>query len=54
MFSLYAVYMLTTIVVQWDIYVQYGRNICLGVSANNVKCMYSSAFGHIIDCIEFI
>ena len=22
--------------------------------ANNVKCMYISACGHIVDCIEFI
>ena len=39
--------------VQWDIYVQCGRYICSGVHAKNVKFMYTSAFGHIIDCSKF-
>ena len=39
---------------QWDIYVQCGRNICPGAYANNVKCMYATDSGHIIYCIEFI
>ena len=31
------------------------EGICvLGAYAGNVKCMYSSASGFIIDCIEFI
>ena len=31
--------------------VQCGRHICSKVYANNMKCMYMSASGHIIDCI---
>ena len=33
--------------VMWKIYLFKG--IC-----SNVKCMYASAFGHIVDCREFI
>ena len=40
--------------VQWDIYVQCGRHISSGAYASNVECLYSSAPGHIVDCIEFI
>ena len=31
--------MYTTVDVQWDIHVQYGRHICSGEYANNVKCI---------------
>ena len=30
------------------------RHICSRAYANNVKCMYISVSGHIVDCIEFI
>ena len=40
--------------VQWDMYVQCGKHICSGVYANNVKCMYTSASGHVFECTEFI
>ena len=36
-----------------EIHVQCGRHICIGAYDNNVKCMYSNAPGHIVDCIEF-
>ena len=35
-------------------YVQCGRHISLGAHVSNVKCIYTSAPGLIIDCIEFI
>ena len=44
----------TTAEVQLDIYVQCGRYICSGAYVSNVKYMYTSAAGHIIDCIELI
>ena len=31
-----------------------GRHVCLGAYANNVKCAYTPASGHIIDHSEFI
>ena len=31
-----------------------GWDICSGAYANNVKCMYTSAYGHIVDCGEII
>ena len=31
---------------------QFGMYICLEAHVINVKCMYTSAPGHIIDCIE--
>ena len=34
---------------QWVKYLQCGRHICSGAFASNVKCMYSSAFGHTVD-----
>ena len=46
--------MWTTVAVQFDIYVQYNSDICSGAYTSNVKCMYSSAPGHIVDCIGFI
>ena len=39
---------------QWDIYVQCGRHICPVAYVNNVKCIYTSALGDIVDCSEFI
>ena len=44
----------TTVEVQWDIYLQCGRHICSGAYASSVECMYISASGHIVDCIEFM
>ena len=49
----------------WGLYVDYSRSavghimqcgghICSGANANNVKFMYTSAFGHVIDCSDFI
>ena len=35
-----------------NMYVQFGRHVCLEVYANNVKCIYISAFGHIIDGLQ--
>ena len=49
-----AFYMWTAVEVQWYIYVQCGRHICSGTYVSNVKCMYISAPGHIVNCIEFI
>ena len=47
--------MYTTVVVQWNMYMQYGKHIiCCGAYANNVKCMYSIFSGHIVDCSEFL
>ena len=46
--------MYTTVVVQWDIYMQYGRNICSEAHASHVKCMYTSVPSHIIDNDEFM
>ena len=39
------------LVVQWDIYMQWGMHICSGVYASNVKCMYTSVSDHSVDCI---
>ena len=36
--------------VQWDILVQCGRPTCKGAYGSNVKCMYTSVPGHIINC----
>ena len=46
--------MQTSIEVKWDIYVQCGRYLCSGEYAHNIKCMYTSTFGLIIDCSELI
>ena len=46
--------MSTTGVVQYDIHIQYGRHVCLGAYVNNVRCMFTSAGGDIVDCIEVI
>ena len=43
-----------TAVVQWNVHVHHDRHICLGAYANNVKLIYSSIPGHIVDFIEFI
>ena len=37
-----------------DMYVQCDRHICLGAYTSNMECMYTSAYGHIVDCSEFI
>ena len=37
-----------------NIYVHCGRCICSGAISNNVKCMYTSVSGHIVDSFEFI
>ena len=46
--------MQTTVVVQYDICMQCGRDICSGTYGSNVKWMYTSASGHTVDCSEFI
>ena len=38
----------------WDIYMQCGRHFCLWACISNVKCMYTSVPGHIVDSSEFI
>ena len=38
-----------TLLVHWDIHVWYVRNICSGTYANNVKYLYTSFHGDIID-----
>ena len=48
------VFIYTTIAVQWNIYEQCSRHICSGSYASNVKCMFTSVPGHIIDCSDFI
>ena len=40
--------------VQWNICVQCGRHISSGTYFSNVKCICTSAHGHIICCIELI
>ena len=42
-----------TVAMYWGISMQYGRHICSEADANNVKCMCSSASGHIVHCIKF-
>ena len=37
-----------------NIYVQCGRHICSGAYVSNVKCMYTTSSGHIVDCSEYI
>ena len=39
----------TTVEVQWNRYVQCGRNICSVAYVSNVECMYASVPGHIVD-----
>ena len=48
------VYINTKVEVQWDVYMQFGRKICSGAYASNVKCMYAVGHGHIVHCIEFM
>ena len=48
------VYMYTTLLVEWDIQLQFGRNISSGAYASNVKCKYTNACGGNVDCTEFI
>ena len=42
--------MQTTVKVQRDIYLQYGRHIYSEAYASNMKCMYINVTGHIVDC----
>ena len=35
-------------------YIQCHRHINFGAYASKVKCMHTSAHGHIVDCSEFI
>ena len=46
--------MWTTVEVQLEIYMQYGRYICSEAYASNVECIYSNGPGHIVHCLEFI
>ena len=39
----------TTVDIQWDIYVQCGRQMCSGSYDHYVKYMYTNAPGNIID-----
>ena len=39
---------------QWDVHVQCDGQFCLEAYASNVKCKYTSGFGDVIDCTEFI
>ena len=48
------VYMQNTVLMQWDIQVQWGKYVCSGAYANNMKCMYISVYGHIGNCTVFI
>ena len=42
-----------SVVIDIHILVQCERHICSGDYASNEYCMYTSALGHIIDCIVF-
>ena len=44
----------TTVFVQWNIDVWCDRPICSGAYANNVRLMYTSVAGHIVDCSEIL
>ena len=46
--------MWTAGVVQWGIHMEFSRQISLGACVYNGKCMCTSAYGDIVDCIEFI
>ena len=46
--------MKTTLLVQWDIYMQCGRHICSGAYANNVKCMHTSAVIKLLIALRYI
>ena len=46
--------MQTTVEVQWGIHMQCGRHVYSGAYVSNMKCFYTNAPGHIIDCIEFV
>ena len=48
------IYMRTIKEVQWATNMKYVRHICSGAYANNVKCMYTSAYGDNMECSEFI
>ena len=40
--------------VQWDMNVECGRHTCSVPYASIVEYMYTSVYGPIVDCIEFI
>ena len=40
--------------VQWNTCVQCHMHVCSGEYTGNVQFMYTSVFGHIVDCIGFI
>ena len=44
----------TTVVEQCNTHVQLSRHISSKVYANDEKCRYTSAFGHIVDCSKLI
>ena len=46
------VYTQTTVEVQLDINMNWGRQISSGAYVSNVKCMCTSVPGHISDCSE--
>ena len=48
------IYMQATVDVQWDIFVQCDWHIYSAAYVNNVKHMYFSAFGDIVEYIEFM
>ena len=52
-FNLYVETVCTTVVVEWDIYMQCGIYICSGAYTYNGKSMYTSTSGHIVDFSEF-
>ena len=43
-----------TVEVHWDINIQCRRCICTGAYGSNVKCLYASPSGQIIDFTEFL
>ena len=46
------IWVVTTLLVHWDICMQCGRHICSWTYAHYVRSMYTSSFIHIIDCSE--
>ena len=49
----YEVNIQNTLEVQWDIHVQCVKHICFGTYVSNVKCMYTSTPGYMIDSFGF-
>ena len=46
--------MKTTVDMQWTVYVHGGSHICSEAYVSNVKCIFISVPGHIIDHSQFI